>query len=410
MSEPRKARLRTNYEGKNISEQINEDLEEFTYTDVASGESDSIEITLNDMEQKWMGPWMPQKGDRIQSTIEFFNWFMDGAYDLLECGDFEVDDISYSGRPFLCKIGAASIPQNSAFHAEKRTKTWENATVQIIATEIAQTAGIELFYDAEPVEVVSSEQNEQTDCEFLYSLCEEYGLAMKVFANKIIIFDEERYEQAEAPTNLYEKDMISWTYNTTVAGTYTGASFSFSDPDTDQEYNVMIGGGDRIYEINVTADNMADAERKATAMLNNENKKSITMEIRMKANPGMCAGTCVILNGFAALDGKYYIEKIRTTVSGNNATQMNLSIRKVIERIKASSQGSSNEETGGVYEVKGGDTLWQIAKEKLGAGTRYVEIYNLNKETIESAAKAHGFENSDNGHWIFPGTKLILPA
>ena len=408
MSEPRKAIVQTIYEGKNISEQINGDLEDFSYTDVASGESDRIEITLNDTEQKWMGAWMPQKGDRIESIIDFHNWFMDDALDQLKCGNFEVDDISFSGRPFKCNIGAVSIPRDSTFNSEKRTKTWENATVQIVAEEIAQRAGISVFYDADTVEIVSVEQNEQTDSEFLYSLCEEYSLAMKVFAGKIVIFDEERYEKAEPQTILYEPDMISWSYNTTVAGTYTGAKFSFSDPDTDEDYEVTVGGGDRILEINVTADNLADAEKKAVAMLNNENKKSITMNIKMKANPGMYAGTCVSLSGFAALDGKYYIESIRTNVSGKGATQMNLSIRKVVERIKLTQE--STEETGGLYTVQSGDTLWMIAKEKLGKAERWTEIYSMNSEIIETTATSHGKSSSENGHWIFPGTQLVLPG
>ncbi len=407
MSEPRKTRIQAIYEGVNLSEQIAGDLESFTYTDVASGESDRIEIRLNDASQKWMGTWMPQKGDRIHAEIDFYNWFLDDTYDRLLCGDFEVDDLSFSGRPFTCSIGAVSVPQDSAFRTQTRTKTWENATVQAIGEEIAQRAGISLYYDAQPIQIAGVEQNE-TDSSFLYGLCQDYGLAMKVFANKIIIFDEEKYEKNQALATLYEKDMVSWSYNTTVAGTYTGAVFSFSDPDNDEEYTVNIGGGDRIYEINVTADNLADAEKKAVAMLNNENKKSVTMSITMKANPGLYAGACVELSGFAGLDAKYYIEEIKTGVSGGGATQMKLSLRKVLERIKLTQEAGETE--GELYEVKSGDTLWMIAQEKLKNAQRYTEIYSLNSAVIEEAAKAHGKSSSENGWWIYPGTQLVLPA
>lgn len=406
MSEPRKARVQTIYQGKNISSQINGDLEEFTYTDVASGESDRIEIKLSDREQKWMGAWMPQQGDRIESKIDFYNWYADNTHDQLNCGNLEVDDISFSGRPFLCKIGAVSTPQNSAFNAERKTKTWEYTTLQLIGEEIAQRAGITLFYDANPIDIESIEQNARTDCDFLYSLCEEYALAMKVFTNKIVIFDEERYENAEAKIIIHEKDVGSWSYNTTVAGTYTGARFTFSDPDTDEDYEVSIGDGSRIYEINVTADNLADAEKKAVAMLNNENKKCTTMSIRMKANPALYAGMCVMISGFAGLDAKYYIEKIRTSISGRGATQMNLSLRKVIKRIKQNVSVATSQN----YIVQKGDTLSAIAQNYLGKAARWIEIYNLNKETIERVAKSRGMSSSDNGHWIFPGTELIIPG
>ena len=38
------------------------------------------------------------------------------------------------------------------------------------------------------------------------------------------------------------------------------------------------------------------------------------------------------------------------------------------------------------------------------------EIYELNKDTIEAAAKKYGRSSSSNGWWIYPGTVLQLPS
>ena len=46
---------------------------------------------------------------------------------------------------------------------------------------------------------------------------------MKVFGEKIIIFDEARYESAAPVLTLQYEDCIRYTYNSTMAGTYTGA-------------------------------------------------------------------------------------------------------------------------------------------------------------------------------------------
>lgn len=55
------------------------------------------------------------------------------------------------------------------------------------------------------------------------------------------------------------------------------------------------------------------------------------------------------------------------------------------------------------YTVVHGDTL-------IGIGNKlhinWHTLYNNNKSTIEDTARQHGFPNSDNGHWIFPGEKL----
>lgn len=62
------------------------------------------------------------------------------------------------------------------------------------------------------------------------------------------------------------------------------------------------------------------------------------------------------------------------------------------------------------YKVKSGDTLWAISAKYLGKGSRWKEIYNLNKSAIEQTAKKRGYKSSDNGHWIFPGTSLKIPS
>ena len=49
------------------------------------------------------------------------------------------------------------------------------------------------------------------------------------------------------------------------------------------------------------------------------------------------------------------------------------------------------------YTVVAGDSLWNIAKKNLGDGSRYPEIYDLNKDKIV------------NPNLIYPGQELVLP-
>lgn len=51
------------------------------------------------------------------------------------------------------------------------------------------------------------------------------------------------------------------------------------------------------------------------------------------------------------------------------------------------------------YTVKSGDSLWAIAKKLLGNGSRYTEIYELNKSIIGS-----------NPNLIYPGQTFTIPA
>lgn len=65
--------------------------------------------------------------------------------------------------------------------------------------------------------------------------------------------------------------------------------------------------------------------------------------------------------------------------------------------------------SGSQYTVVKGDTLWGLAQKYYGSGSKWTEIYNANKDTIESTASSRGMSSSDKGHWIFPGEKLTIP-
>ncbi len=62
------------------------------------------------------------------------------------------------------------------------------------------------------------------------------------------------------------------------------------------------------------------------------------------------------------------------------------------------------------YTVVSGDTLWDIAAKTLGSGSKWTQIHDANSGTIEEWANGHGMENSDHGHWIWPGEVLTIPG
>lgn len=62
-----------------------------------------------------------------------------------------------------------------------------------------------------------------------------------------------------------------------------------------------------------------------------------------------------------------------------------------------------------VHTVVRGDTLSDIADHYYGDASKWKVIYNANRDTIESAAREHGRASSDHGHWIYPGTELVIP-
>lgn len=397
-----------------LGDKIAQQADSFTYTDVASGQSDDVSISLYDISKEWMGNLMPKRGASLGAKLKLTGWDQEGKDETFNCGTFVLDDISFSGRPLNCVLNGVSVPAMDDFKSKQRTETWEKTTIKEIASKIAKRAGVSLYYDASSIKITELEQNKQTDSAFLYSLCDKYGLAMKVYNSKIVIFDIVKYEAKKAVATLEETDLLSWNYNTTIEGTYTGVELDYTNPDSDKTISVKMGSSGRMYTMNTQASSKYDAELQASAKVNAANRKIETMTVSIKANTKIIASHCINISGLGSIDGKYYVDKIKHSV-GKGYT-MQLTLHRVQDPIPSkkkttSSSGSSNgsSSSGTKYTVKSGDTLWAIAKKYYGNGAKYTTIYNANKSTIEAAAKAHGKSSSDKGHWIYPGTVLTIP-
>lgn len=408
----RSADVAITWNGVEATEKVNGQRTQITYTDSASGEADSLDISIHDRDRKWIGAWFPHKGDTLTAKVRLQNWDREEDNRVLDCGSFTLDSFDFSGWPITGNISAVSVPADSSFRETERTKTWENVTIREIGEEIARRAGITLFWDtacenqssnvsgnikkgskvtvrkgaktymggglasfvysttytviqvggkglsndrivigingvvtaamnindliyvgesaalskaSNDILINSIEQSSQTDCEFLMSLCETYGFSMKVYAKKIIIFDQEAYKNKKSVATLCEKDLISWSWQSTLAGTYTGGEFTYTKPKSGKKIVAKVGGGNRILKKSGKADSTADAERKIKAAVDSANHKATTMSATIMGNARLFAGQCVDIEGLGKLSGKYYIDKITHSIGNGYTMQLDMS-------------------------------------------------------------------------------------
>ena len=341
MSKPRKATTTLKFNGKNVDTSLKDYLESISYEDVASGSSDTLSIKLHNITKQWMKGWYPKKGDAVEGSIKLLDWDKVGKDKKIFCGHFTLDDVSFSGNPMTASFDCVSAPASESFKTRERNKTWENATISGIAGEVAGRYSLSLSYSGPSIKIKKLEQSE-SDSEFLYKLCKDYGLSMKVYKKKIVIYDQTQMEQKGPVCTLGMDDFVdnNWEARDSLYGVYSGARISYKDPDDDKETSIYVGlkaenaKGSRTLRINETADSAADARRKAAAQVNLSNQDATTISGTIWPNIKVCAGVTVKITDFGKFNGKYFVDK-STMELGESGTSQKIETHKCQKRITA---------------------------------------------------------------------------
>ena len=341
MTNSRRAEVLAMYQGVNITSAIQDDLLSFSYTDNASGASDSVSLSLKDHKRKWVSEWFPEKGDMLIPTIVTNNWRREGDRQQLNCGRFYIDNPSYSGRPSSFDLNGTSSPLNRNFKDVKKSKTWRNITLFSIAGDIANEAGLKLetFVSGagENPRYPSIEQSETSDAEFLAELCENEGLAMKVTDSKIIIFDERVFESRASVKSISEanQNTLSYSFESSLSDTaYAGVKVSYFDVKIGRNIDFLYSLNDidedsKIYKLNKRVNSGSEARRLAQKTLRRLNKVETTGSLTVTGDVELLGGVCVDLTGFGAFDGKYYITSADHSIGSGYTTSID--VRKVLE-------------------------------------------------------------------------------
>lgn len=318
------------YESTDITAEIKDDILSITYTDNEDGKVDDISITLKDETHKWIGPWMPRRGDLIRLQILPLNQIA------LECGQFQIDEVSASGSPTVLDIRAVSIPLKSRMRRDLKSKAWEKTTLKAISQTMADSAGIKLMYLVEDDPYYEREdQTEESDLLFLHKLAEDEGLSLKVTDSQLVIFEQQMFEEKEPICSFtLGKDLIlGWGFSTQSSDLYKSCTckyripkkrkaiaFTYEDPEIEDGSNLKI---------RKCVANAEEAKRKAKSALRRKNRYQFTGSLSIVGDTRMCAGVTVLLFGFGGYDGKYIVSQaIHSISSGGYTTAVEL--RRVI--------------------------------------------------------------------------------
>ena len=335
------------YNNKDISADISKYLKSISYTDNLSGEADDLQITLEDKAGLWQSTWMPEKGALLDVMLQQKYWqTLSALPQSLRLGLFEIDEITSSGYPSEVQIKAVSVPDNNTLRGTERSRSWEKAKLQVIANDIASAAGMSLFWDTEENPVLDrAEQTEQSDLSFLYAICKDKGLALKISDKKIIIFDKAKYEAEKAkitivkPGTVYKKESgmkylfvgTGYSLRTKIRDIYAACRVSYqqgsSKSNIEATYTVA-GKKGKTLQVNEQVESVAESLNLAKKRLREKNKDEVTGSLNMLGNFVLLSGVTVNLLGFGAFDGKYLITRASHDIGSGYTT--NIDVRRCL--------------------------------------------------------------------------------
>jgi len=322
------------YQGVDISRYIEKGLGSLSYTDPAEGKSDSISVTIQSPPEiagsgqvgDWLDAWEPEPDDRLRVKLTCTNWLAVGDTHFLDCGEFVVDAPGGTIFPCACSLNGVSQPSDEGFMETKRTQTWQNVTIQKMAGDMAQRAGLTITYEAADINIKVKEQNDTPDCSFLQGICGDYGLCMKVYSKKLVIYDREMYKKRPAAVTLNAGggDFGKLSYQRMQHGTYTGGKLVYNDSGREEKIQASLGGGKRILTVTQKVDDQADAERILRGKLNAANHGAQVLHFSMSLlRIDMCAAMCVQVTGLGSKwSGKYFIDEITHALGGVSSGRM----------------------------------------------------------------------------------------
>ena len=300
------------YNSKNITEEITRYLLGLTYSDKTHGESDEVEIELEDVDGRWRNNWYPEKGAKLTVSIGRLN-----------CGVFEIDQIDLKGPPDTVTIrGMATGIVNSL--RTKKSDAHENKTLRQIAEKVAQKNSLTIAGEIPEITIGRATQNQETDLGFLKRIAGQFGIVFSVRESVITFTAVYGLEKRGASFVLDKTDLTAYNLKDKATGAVKSvkvrsksakdnakleADVAYSQWQTEEgyKYDDIENQDEAVTHERVENKQQAEAVAKSIMHLSASNQQEGSITI--KGNELAVAGNNFTLEGLGKLSGKYNIKE-----------------------------------------------------------------------------------------------------
>lgn len=286
--------LKVLYNGKDITKDIS--ISSCIHDMYASSQKDTLIIKFNDSKKLWDG-WQPKKQEIISVS-----------YGIAKTGEMFIDSVVPENG--LMTLRASSIPLTAN---NKTDKSWENVHLMQLAKEIADRHGLGFeSYDVSDKIYSYVRQPNIKDFEFLQQRCNLESLAFVVYDKKLVLYDEEKLENAKPVKEIKLNSSDDFTYTDNSQNGY-GSSKVINGNLTGEfaSKNGLINTLTKT--INIAISGQDEANRFAKGLLRQENKNLTKGVFKYPLLREFSAGSVVkiVTSGAKSWNGNGFISHIR---------------------------------------------------------------------------------------------------
>jgi phage protein D len=294
------------YAGVNITADVTAMVEAIVYESREQHLADEVQVTLEDRDGRWQGPWSPSYGDIVTLQIGYAN------EPFLPCGSFQVDEVELQGPPDAVhlKCIAAGITPTLRTPISAR---FEGQTLAQIATSVAARHGYTVVNAPAASSLLLSRvtQNRETDLEFLHRIANAYNYDFSVRGTQLIFYPRGALETAPAVLALQRTDLTRFEFTGKTSQIYRAAQVSYQNPSSKTLISQTVADssaptGDTL-NLAERAESPSDALAKAAAALHRCNMLRATMRVTLPGTTTLVAGTNLTIQGFGQNDGTYLV-------------------------------------------------------------------------------------------------------
>ena len=305
------------YDTKDITSDFLPLLKSVTYKDSIEGKASSIDITLRDDTQLFLGSWYPKVDDTIQLKIGY----KEGS--LLNCGSFWVDEVTLNGSSSgsECTISAMSL-KGADILGSRNIKAHQNKPIKDIVNDISKRLNMTANGNLEGM--YNGFQENESDLAFLNRLAKETNRLLKIEGQTLIFYKLNDLKQSEALL-ISRDDVKSYDIKDVAYGRLKSVTCVWWNNEKKTEFKGVYtlpkeSGADIVIREEVASD--SEALQKATDYANERGKDKYQITLSMIGNTRLKAGVKVILKDFSRFDGEYYIAEVTHKIGGGYTTDL----------------------------------------------------------------------------------------